>query len=472
VSEAYGLVVIGSGPGGYAAAMAGSRRGWRVALVERGALGGVCLNVGCIPTKALIASAHAARIVREAGAFGVRAESPTIDGAAVLARARRVVEDGRNGLAGLLRQHRVEVIRGSASFDDPHTIRVSIDGQTTAIAAERIVIATGASPSSGPWRFDGERILSYRELLELPTLPESLLIIGGGVIGCEFASCCSQLGVVVTLVEQQPQLLPTEDPEAVRVIVRRLQAYGVTIAAGTTVRALGRSADGDVVAELSSGQSVQAQRCLVAVGLRPNTRDLGLERIGVRGEQGVEVDDSLRTAHPHIAAIGDCVPGHGLAHLASAEGLAAVRNLAGPTAEPFDRRVVPRCVYTDPELAQVGLLESQADSTVRVSRFNFAALGKAMCDGETEGFVKLLVDPATDRVVGATIVGAHASDLIHVAGLAIHHGMTATQLARSITAHPTWPESISEAAAQIHGEALYTSGLVRAPRRTAAVSSP
>ena len=467
-SRAYDLVVIGSGPGGYVAALAASRRGLRTALVEREHWGGVCLNIGCIPTKALLSVAHTLRQVRQASTYGIQVDGVRLDFPAVMARNRRIIGTLSQGLLGLLRSQRIELLSGSATLEDPHTMLISREAQTERVSAERLILATGAAPASGPWQFDGNAILSYREMLSLSELPASLLIIGGGVIGCEFASCFAGFGVPVTLIEQQPQLLPGEDPEAVRVLARALQQRGVTLLTGAAVQTLTTSPAG-VDATLITGSDplvVSAERCLVAVGITPNSRGLGLEPLGVGVERGIEVNEFLLTKQPHMAAIGDCVPGHGLAHLASAEGILAVHNLCERTPMTLDRLRVPRCVYTDPELAQVGLTEAQAPSEARVSRFSFAALAKSLCDEEPEGFVKLIVDGKTGRVLGATIVGAQASSLIHLAVVAIQHGLTAKQLAQTVTAHPTLPEAITEAAAQIYGEALSTTVTARAPRKS------
>jgi len=464
MTRQYDLAIIGSGPGGYAAALAARRKGLRVALIERAQLGGICLNVGCIPTKAMVAVAQTLRKIRDAAAYGIYADGVRVRFEDVLARNQRIVATLRQGLADLLRHHQVELLTGEAAFDDPHTLRLTHEGQAVALSAARVIIATGASPSPGPWGFDGKQRVSYRELLSLPALPTSLLVIGGGVIGCEFASCFASFGVPVTIVEPQPQVLPMEDPEAVRALSRSLQARGVTILTNTTVQTLTTSADA-VQATFSTGQTCRAALCLIAIGQRPNSRGLGLEPLGIRTDDGVEVNRFLLTRHPHIAAIGDCLAGHGLAHLAGAEGVLAVRNLCESPPISLDHRLVPRCVFTDPELAQVGPLESEVAARVRVSRFSFAALGKALCDEEPEGFVKLLVDSATDTVRGATIVGADASSLIHLAVLAMHHGVSAKQLAHTITAHPTMPEALTEAAAQIYGEALYSTkgSRVKAP---------
>jgi len=466
--RAFDVVMLGSGPGGYAAALTAGRRGLRAAIVERGAIGGVCLNVGCIPTKALIATSHLLRRVRQAE-LGVRVGPVALDYSQVHARMQRIVEQCRQGMTTLLRQHQIEIIAGGGRFEDAHTLRVSGQAEER-LRADRFVVATGGSPSPGPWAFDGSRIVSYRELLRRDTLPSSLLIIGGGVIGCEFASCLSSFGVPVTLIERETQLLPLEDAEAVRLLTHQLQAQGVKVLTGAAVQSL-TTMDDAVEAIVSSpsasdggSQRVQADVALIAVGQRPNSQDLGLEALGIQTQRGIVVDRWLRTSQPHIAAVGDCVPGHGLAHLASAEGIVAVRNLLDEPMVSLDEQPVPRCVFTDPELAQVGITEAQAPASARISRFAFAALGKSLCDGEAEGFVKLVVDAETDRVLGTTILGAQASTLIHSAVLAIQHGLTAKQLARTITVHPTLPEAFSEAAAQVHGEAIYTKGYVRSPR--------
>lgn len=463
--RAYDLVVIGSGPGGYVAALTASRRGLRVALVEREAWGGVCLNIGCIPTKALLAVAHTLRRIRQASTYGIQVDGVRLDFPAVMARNRRIIGTLSQGLLGLLRSQRIELLTGSATLEDPHTMRIARGTETERVSAQRLILATGARPAAGPGPFDGKTLLSYREMLSLSELPRSLLIIGGGVIGCEFASCFAGFGVPVTLIEQQPQILPGEDPEAVRVLARALQQRGVNLATGATVQTL-KTTPAGVDAALGSGQTVTAERCLVAVGITPNSLGLGLEALGIGVERGIEVNEFLLTNQPHMAAIGDCVPGHGLAHLASAEGMLAVHNLCERTPKTLDRLRVPRCVYTDPELAQVGLTEADAPPGSRVSRFSFAALAKSLCDEEPEGFVKLIVDGKTGRVLGATIVGAQASSLIHLAVVAMQHGLTAKQLAQTVTAHPTLPEAITEAAAQIYGEALSTTVTARAPRTT------
>jgi len=450
---AYDLLVVGSGPGGCAAALAAARRGLRTGLIEQAQWGGVCLNVGCIPTKALLSVARLYRRLGRADRWGIRLQGYALDYPAVRARTERIVGELRRGLTDLLRREGVDLIPGRAAFDGPSTVVVSHEGGSSSLEARHLILATGASPAAGPWAFDERWLLSYRGMLSLDAVPRSLLIIGGGSIGCEFASALSAFGTQVTLVEQRAQLLPTEDPEAIRWLTRRLEADGVAVRTGAAVTRLEAASSG-VTATLSDGTSCVAERALIAIGQRANLEPLRLSTASVACGRGITVDRLLRTNQPHIAAIGDCLDGHGLAHWASAEGALAVRSLLGDPVEPLEPWEVPRCVFADPELASIGPLESQLEGPVRVSRFSFGALGKSHCDEETEGFVKLLVDPATDRIRGATIVGADASSLIHLAVLAMRSGLTAKQLARTVTAHPTLPEAVTEAAAHLYGESL------------------
>ncbi len=461
------LAVIGSGPGGAAAALTAARRGAKVCLIEQDAVGGVCLNVGCIPTKALVAVAHFIRRLQRADRLGIIVHGYELDYPAMLARNARIISTLRKGLTELLQREGVELVPGRAVFDGPTRLGIAQDGATRVLEAARVVIASGARPVPGPWTVDERQVLSYRGLLAQTSLPGRLLIIGGGVIGCEFASCFAAFGTRVTLIEQQGQVLPGEDPDAVRWLSRALQAQGVTVLTGMTVKKLDRGPSG-IAATLSNGDELAADRCLIAVGIRPHLDGLQLPSAGIEAGAGLRVDALGRTSQPTIAAVGDCLERHGLAHWASAEGVTAAQALLGDaTAEPVDAAQVPRCVFTDPEIASVGRTEPGED--VHVSRFSFGALGKSHCDEETEGFVKLVVDKATDRVMGATIVGHQASTLIHHAVIALRHGVTARQLARTITAHPTLPEGLTEAAASIYGASLAVPA--RAGARAAAALS-
>ena len=466
--DPYDLLVIGAGPGGYTAAIRARQRGARVILVEEDAVGGICLNHGCIPTKALVACADLVRRIRQAKAFGIATEPPRIDYARMLARNGAIIGQLRQGIAHLLTARGVEYRQAHAALVGPHDVRLTTEGASPAVvSAKHILVATGAVPRALPTMpFDGRRLLSYKDLLAQTALPASLLIIGGGAIGCEFASLLHEFGTRVTLVEQQPRLLPGEDPDIARRLELSLERRGVQVHVGTSVTTLRVGARG-VSATLSSGTAVKAAHVLVAVGQSPRVEGLQLEAAGVRCEQGgLRVDAHLRTNVPHILAIGDVVGEHGLAHVASYEGVRAAENLFGDAA-PRDYRVVPNCIFTYPEIASVGLSEAQARArglAVKASGFHFGGLGKSQAVGETEGLVKLIGDERTGELLGGVIIGYQASSLIHVLTLALQTRTPVRTLASVITAHPTLPESISEAAAAFFGEAIHV--LARSPRAT------
>ncbi len=463
----YDLIVIGAGPGGYTAAIRAKQRGARVLLVEEDALGGICLNHGCIPTKALVACADLVRRVRQAQDFGIATGPPRIDYARMLARNGAIIDRLRDGIKHLVTARDIHLRIGRARFLDPHHLRVESGAAGETVTGANIILATGAAPRPLPsLPFDGHRVLSYKDLLTQTTLPERLLIIGGGSIGCEFASILQEFGTAVTLVEQQPHLLPGQDADIARRLLMSLERHGIKVHAGATVNDL-RVASGGVSATLSSGETLEATHVLVAVGQSPRVDGLGLEAAGVRTERrGIPVDAHLKTNVPHILAIGDVVGEHGLAHVASYEGLRAAENLFGQ-AVPRDYRVVPNCIFTYPEIASVGLSEAEARAAgtydVKTSGVPFGALGKSQAIGETEGVVKLIGDARTGELLGGVIIGHQASSLIHVLTLALQARVPLRELASVITAHPTLPESISEAAAAFFGEAIHV--LSRSPRR-------
>jgi dihydrolipoamide dehydrogenase len=363
----------------------------------------------------------------------------------------------RDGLKLLLEKQGIEIIEGVASFEDGTSVLVSSEESRFSVEAKNFIIATGASAKSLGFKFDGKALFSYSDLLSIKEIPKSLIVVGAGVIGCEFASCFNKFGVQVTLIELEPQILPIEDPEAVRLIRRSLESEGVKIMTGAKIESLKAMSDCAVEVHLAEGGPVKAEKCLIAVGQKPNSKNIGLENLKINTEPGIEVDEFLITKHRNISAIGDCLPGRGLAHWASAEGVLAVKNLYDKEKIASDASLIPRCIFTEPELAQVGLKEPDSADSVLVSRFSFAALGKSVCDNQTDGFVKLLVDSNTKRLLGATIVGHGASTLIHSASIAIKNKLTARDLADMITAHPSLPESITESSAQIYTEALTTS---------------
>ena len=463
----YDLIVIGAGPGGYTAAIRAKQRGARVLLVEEEALGGVCLNHGCIPTKALVACADLVRRVRQAQDFGIATGAPRIDYARMRSRNSAIIDRLRDGIQHLVTARDVHLRIGRARFLDSHQLRIESGAAGETVTGAHIILATGAAPQPLPsLPFDGRRVLSYKELLLQPTLPERLLIIGGGSIGCEFASILQEFGTAVTLVEQQPHLLPGGDPDIARRLALSLERRGVAAHVGTTVEKTTVTAQG-VSATLSSGETVEATQVLVAVGQAPRVDGLHLDAAGVRLERrGIPVDQHLKTNVPHILAIGDVIGEHGLAHVASYEGLRAAENLFGQAA-PRDYRVVPNCIFTSPEIASVGASEAEARAAgaydVKTSGVQFGALGKSQAIGETEGMVKLIGDARTGELLGGVIIGHQASSLIHVLTLALQMRVPLRELASVITAHPTLPESISEAAAAFFGEAIHV--LARTPRQ-------
>ena len=454
----YDVVVIGGGPGGYAAAIRASQLGARAACVEKEHLGGVCTNVGCIPTKVL---AHAARFMREArraGELGVRLGGVELDYPLLVDCREAVTKKLRGGIEFLLGSNQVEVIRGAAAFEDAHTIAVDGGGgsERVSVIAEKVMIATGSMPMELPVApFDEDAIISSRGALGLRELPGSLIIVGGGYIGCEFASIFSAFGVDLTIVELKDRLLPEMDADCSREVTRELKKAGAKILTGTTLEGIEKQ-DGGVVASLSGGKLVQAEKALICVGRRPMWEGLDIEGIGIKtgGRGEIVVNGHMQTSVPHIYAIGDVAGGILLAHVASHEGLAAAAHATGNISAEVSYRVVPACAFTFPQIGVVGMTEEQAREAVgevTVKKFPMRALGMAHVSDMTEGFVKLVCDGNSGEVLGVQIASAEASNLIAEAALAMQLEMTAEELAETIHAHPTMPESMREAAEGILG---------------------
>jgi dihydrolipoamide dehydrogenase len=458
----YDVVVLGAGPGGYVAALRAGQRGAKVCLIEKDAVGGTCLNRGCIPSKALIHSAALWKRAQEGAAFGVTAGHLSFDWTRAQLRKTEVVGYQVKGIQTLLGAAKVELKQGAGSLVDARTVRISANGATETVTGRAIIIASGSEPARLPGvQVDGERVLTSTEALLLSELPKSFLIVGGGVIGMEFASMLSSLGTRVTVVEMLPQILAMEDPMLVRVLQGALQKQGVSFQLGAKVEKV-ESARSGVRVHIGAGAPVEAERVLIATGRTLNSAGIGLEAAGVRVERGaIQVNDRMETSAPGIYAIGDVTGISLLAHVASMQGLVAAANAAGGN-ERMDYSAIPNCIYTDPEIASVGLSEPQAKEqgrAVKIGRFNFAALGKAMCIGETAGMVKVVADAQTDRVLGVGIVGPHATDLIAEGVLAVRHGLTAAQVAGAIHAHPTLPEALGEAMHDVHGQAIHKARL-------------
>jgi len=462
------VLVIGGGPGGYVAAIRAAQLGKDVTLVERDRLGGVCLNVGCIPSKALIDAAKSYhRLATREAERGIEVEGLRLNFSRLQEWKQSVVRRLTSGVEQLLKGNGVTVVRGKATFTGPHQVLVENPGGGNEVYRfKHCILATGSRPVELPgFAFDGERVLDSSDALALDELPARLVVIGGGYIGLELGTAFAKLGSEVTVLELTEQLLPGTDPELVQVVARRLRQLGVKV--HTRARALGweEAPDGAVTVRFEQDgreQAVTADRILVSVGRRPNTDGIGLELAGVEVDEGgrVQVDERLRTRQPHIYAIGDIAPGPMLAHKASKEGIVAAEVIAGLPAAA-DYVAVPAPIFTDPEIATVGLTEEQAREQGYdpvVGRFPYAANGRALTLGERDGFVKIVADRESRVVLGVGIVGPEASDLIAEAALAIEMGATVEDLALTIHAHPTLSEAVMEAAEASLGHAIHVLG--------------
>jgi dihydrolipoamide dehydrogenase len=410
----------------------------------------------------LIQSAALWKRAKEGGAFGVTASQWQFDWSKAQGRKNDIVNAQVKGVHTLLQAAKVEVKQGAGSLADARTVRVSLDGSAETVTAKAIILASGSEPAGIPGvHLDGERVLTSTEALQLPELPRSLLIVGGGVIGMEFASMLSSLGTQVTVVEMLPQILAMEDPMLVRVLQGALQKQGVAFHVNSKVEKVATAASG-VRVEISGGTVLEAEHVLIAAGRSLNSRGIGLEAVGVKTERGaIQVNERMETSVPGIYAIGDVTGLSLLAHVASMQGLVAAANATGGDMA-MDYSAIPNCIYTDPEIASVGLSEPRAKEqghAVKVGRFNFAALGKAMCIGETAGMVKVVADAQTDRVLGVGIVGPHATDIIAEGVLAVRHGLRVHQVAETIHSHPTLPEAVGEAMHDVHGQAIHKARL-------------
>lgn len=455
------IAILGAGPGGYVAAIRAAQLGARVTVIENRSLGGVCLNWGCIPSKTLLSVIELGERLKQAREFGLQlSEPPVYLPSQMVERKNRVVGGLVKGIATLLKQWGVSHVQGTGRLVNDRTLRVSLaDGTETVIQADAIVIATGSSLSPSPmFPVDGYDIMTSREALEIPRVPERLLIVGGGVEGCEFASLYAGLGSQVTVVEILPRLLPLEDEEISAFIERELKKRKVRIMAGNSVKSVART-DAGIRTGFADGTELVCDAILVSAGRRCHSSGIGLEDIGVQlgAKEAIKVNDRLETDVPGVYAVGDVVGKAMLAHVASAQGKVAVDNIMG-NATTMNYDVVPAGIFTLPEIGRVGLTEEQIRErgiTPKIGRYRHTALGKAHAVGNTVGFVKILADPQTDRVLGAHLVGAHAADLVHEAALAMQFNAKARDMADMIHAHPTHAEALMEAFEDIEGRAIH-----------------
>ncbi len=465
MTERKHIALLGAGPGGYVAAIRAAQLGARVTVVENQALGGVCLNWGCIPSKALLAVVELGEKAKKANDLGLTLSGQVgYDVARMVARKQKVVDTLVKGIATLFKTWGIEHVAGTGELLDERTLRVVRgDGSETRVSADALVVATGSSwPNLPLFPVDGRDIITSKEALDMTAIPARLLIIGGGVEGCEFAALYSGLGTQVTMVELLPRILPLEDEEVSGVMLRELKKRTVSVCTGTTVEKLDRQG-GSLTATLKDGTTLTADQVLVSVGRGLNSKGIGLERAGVQvGKRGeILVNSRMETNVPGIYAIGDVTGKAMLAHVASTQGKVAVSNILGHGRE-INYDVVPAGIFTLPEIGRVGLTEDQAreraqaaGSDIKVGRFRHMALGKAQATGETTGLFKVIAEAKTDRLLGVHIVGSHAADLIHEAAFALHMGATAAQLADMIHAHPTLSEGLMEAAEDMEGIAIH-----------------
>jgi dihydrolipoamide dehydrogenase len=455
--------VIGAGPAGYVAAIRLAQLGVAVTLVERApSLGGTCLNVGCIPSKAWISAAKLWDELKHADEVGISVPQRSVDLAKTKAWKDGIVQRLTTGIATLLRNHKVQVLAGAAKFTGPRTIEVSNAQGTTSLSADHFVIATGSrSMDIPPFPVDEKVVLSSTGALDLCAAPQSMAVIGGGVIGLEIGMYLMKFGTKLTVIELMDQILPGQDPDCVKVLARKLKKLGATVHTRTKALGFTSTADGLEVAFETEGTQKRCtvEKILVAVGRRPQSAGLGLEVAGVATDARgfITVDAQRRTSNPAIFAIGDVAGGALLAHKGSKEGLLVADVIAGKNAV-WDVRAMPAAIFTDPEMASVGLTEAEAvkaGHTVKTGSFPFAASGRALAARETEGLVKLISDAKTDLLLGAHIIGPHASELIAEATLAIEAGLTAEDLALTVHSHPTLAETVMEAAEDIHHLAVH-----------------
>ena len=458
---AYDVIVIGSGPGGYPAAIRSSQLGKKVAIIERESLGGICLNWGCIPTKALLKSAQVYEYTKHASVYGINVENTSQNFEGVVKRSRGVADKMSKGVQFLMKKNKIDVINGTAKLIGQNKVEITAaDGSKQTLEAKSIILATGARARSLPsMPIDGKKIIGYREAIALGTQPASMIICGSGAIGSEFAYFYNSMGTKVTLIEFLPRIVPVEDEEISKELEKQYKKQGITVmtssevlkvdTSGSGVKATVKTSDGEVVLE--------ADLLLSAVGIVANIENLGLEELGIKTEKGkIVVDANQQTNVPGIYAIGDCTPGQALAHVASKEGINAAEHLSGKKVDPIDYNNVPGCTYSTPEISSVGYTEKaarEAGYELKIGKFPFMASGKASAVGATEGFVKVIYDAKYGEFLGCHMIGYNVTDLIAEAVVARKLETTAHEILNAIHPHPTMSEGLKEATAMAYGEA-------------------
>ena len=454
----YDIIVIGSGPGGYVAAIRASQLGKKVAIVEKAELGGVCLNWGCIPTKALLKSAQVYTYCKNAAHYGVAIEGDVKpDWEKVVARSRTVADTMSKGVAFLMKKNNIDIIAGFGCLAGEG--KVDVEG--TIYEADAVILATGARPRQMPFmQVDGKRVISSKEALTLPTLPQSMIVVGSGAIGSEFACLYASMGVKVTVIEYMPQMMPLEDEEVAKTMERAFRKMRATVLTSTTVKNVS-VVDGVCHVDIEGkkgAETLTADVVLSAVGVKSNIENIGLEEMGIAVERDkIVVDEHYQTSAAGVYAIGDIIATPALAHVASAEAIHCVEHICGLTPDAVDYSTIPSCVFTSPEVASVGMTEQQAREKgieYKVGRFPFTASGKATAAGDRDGFVKLIFDES-EKLIGAHMVGATVTEMLGEPTLAKRLGITAHAIAKTIHSHPTMHEGIMEAAESAMGAAIH-----------------
>jgi len=459
----YDIIVIGSGPGGYVTAIRASQLGFKTAIIEKESLGGICLNWGCIPTKALLKSAHVFEYLNHAKDYGIAADSIKADFNAVVKRSRDVADGMSKGIQFLMKKNKIDVIMGTAKVKAGKKVEVTgADGKVSSLAANHIVIATGARSKQLPnLPQDGKKIIGYREAMTLPNQPKSLVVVGSGAIGVEFAYFYATMGTKVTIVEFLPNIVPVEDEEVSKQLEKSFKKVGIEVMTDASVESVDTKGIGcKVNIKTKTGNiSIDADIVLSAVGIEANIQGLGLEETGIKTDKGkIATDKFYATNVAGYYAIGDCVSGQALAHVASAEGITCVEKIKGMHVEAIDYNNVPGCTYCQPEIASVGFTEKKAKEAgyeIKVGKFPFSASGKAKAAGAADGFVKLIFDAKYGELLGAHMIGANVTEMIASTVAMRKLETTGHEIIKTIHPHPTMSEAVMEAAAAAYGEVIH-----------------
>jgi len=458
----YDIIVIGSGPGGYVTAIRASQLGFKTAIIEKENLGGICLNWGCIPTKALLKSAQVFKYINHAEDFGLNKVEASFDFPNVVQRSRGVAEKMSKGVEFLMKKNKIDVIFGTAKVKPGKKVAVEKDGAVTEYTAEHIVLATGARSRELPnLPQDGKKVIGYRQALTLPKQPKSMIVVGSGAIGVEFAYFYATMGTEVTVVEFMPNIVPVEDEDVSKHLEKSFKKAKIKVMTNASVESVDTSGDG-VKAQVKTEKGVvelQADILLSAVGITANIENIGLEEVGIKTEKGrVVVDEWYRTSVPGYYAIGDILPTQALAHVASAEGITCVEKIKGLDVERIDYGNIPGCTYCTPEIASVGLTENQAKEKgyeIKVGKFPFSASGKATANGDTDGFVKVIFDAKYGEWLGCHMIGTGVTEMIAEAVAARKLETTGHEILKTVHPHPTLSEAVMEAVAAAYGEVIH-----------------